>query len=261
MFSICDYVYFSIGCAINVNRDLGEPQPLLIRPHTSEFVVPRTSAGIIRMRRGEPIELYCSDGFRGIEGGKTIIATCLGGSNFRINNDEREFNEISCNKRNPDHTARRTNRVCRGGEIAQIGYNIGSRWLNLMDICHDPQVAVTHWVLHTQDPWNRGVQRGYPRIAFIQGDFFDNMPVNNLYMRGRQRRTIGSILGSMQLANDLIEESGDLFLARGHLAARTDYIFGTHQQATFYFLNAAPQWQTFNGLYSSRNLHSDLLLI
>lgn len=38
-----------------------------------------------------------------------------------------------------------------------------------------------------------------------------------------------------------------MFLSRGHLAARTDFIYGIHQQASFYFLNAAPQWQTFNG--------------
>lgn len=36
-------------------------------------------------------------------------------------------------------------------------------------------------------------------------------------------------------------------MSRGHLAARSDFIYGVHQQASFYFLNAAPQWQTFNG--------------
>lgn len=36
------------------------------------------------------------------------------------------------------------------------------------------------------------------------------------------------------------------FLARGHLAAKTDFIYATGQRASFYFINAAPQWQPFN---------------
>lgn len=207
---------------------------------------PRTGAGIIRLNRNAAVELFCSSGFRGIETTATsLMATCLGGRNFRVNGDEVEFSDIACN-RPVEHTARRTERKCPGGEIAQIGYNVDQRWLNLMDICHDPVMAVTHWVHHAQEPFNRGNQRGYPRIQFIQGDFFDRMQVNSLYTRNRQRRAIGNILRSQQLALDLVKPTGDLFMSRGHLAARTDFIFGTQQQATFYFLNAAPQWHTFN---------------
>lgn len=36
------------------------------------------------------------------------------------------------------------------------------------------------------------------------------------------------------------------FLARGHLAAMTDFISANEQRATFLFINMAPQWQTFN---------------
>ena len=36
------------------------------------------------------------------------------------------------------------------------------------------------------------------------------------------------------------------FLARGHLAAKSDFVFATAQRATFFFTNAAPQWQPFN---------------
>jgi len=38
-----------------------------------------------------------------------------------------------------------------------------------------------------------------------------------------------------------------VYLARGHLSAKTDFVFGAAQQASFFFVNAAPQWQTFNG--------------
>jgi len=40
---------------------------------------------------------------------------------------------------------------------------------------------------------------------------------------------------------------GNYFLSRGHLAANADFVYGSAQRATFWFLNVAPQWQTFNG--------------
>jgi len=37
------------------------------------------------------------------------------------------------------------------------------------------------------------------------------------------------------------------FLSRGHLVAKADFVYGAQQRSTFWFLNVAPQWQTFNG--------------
>jgi DNA/RNA endonuclease G (NUC1) len=58
---------------------------------------------------------------------------------------------------------------------------------------------------------------------------------------------LSTILGSTEIGNQLIAPTGDLFLSRGHLTARVDFVFATQQQATFWLTNAAPQWQTFNG--------------
>jgi DNA/RNA endonuclease G (NUC1) len=37
-------------------------------------------------------------------------------------------------------------------------------------------------------------------------------------------------------------------IARGHLAAKSDFVFAPLKDATYYYYNAAPQWQGFNGL-------------
>lgn len=118
----------------------------------------------------------------------------------------------------------------------------------LYTVCHNVDDGVTRWVHYTQNPENQGFQRAFGNIDFIQGPlFYSGLSVNNLYTRNQQRRTIATILGSDRLAGELIQPSGDLFLSRGHLAARSDFIFGNHQLASFYFVNAAPQWQSFNG--------------
>lgn len=69
------------------------------------------------------------------------------------------------------------------------------------------------------------------------------MAVNTMYTEVSQKAAIAGYVGD-ELADKYVTTSQ--FLARGHLAAKTDFIYATGQRATFYFINAAPQWQPFN---------------
>ena len=44
-----------------------------------------------------------------------------------------------------------------------------------------------------------------------------------------QRETIGILVGSEELAEDYVEESGDVYMARGHLAPKADFMYTTWQ--------------------------------
>lgn len=95
-------------------------------------------------------------------------------------------------------------------------------------------------------PNNAYHQRNVERIFFIQGDFYHGLRPDTLYSKFVQRKTIARILGSEDLASEIILDDSELYLARGHLAAKADYVFASQQLATFYYINAAPQWQSFN---------------
>lgn len=226
---------------------MGEPQPLLLRPGTEEFPMPATSNGWVRFEHQEQLELFCSNGFRRPFSGNSISAECLNGTRFLVGTDDFTFEDFMCADL-PIHTARHTNRTCfNGNTIAEIGMEVDNRWVHLMDVCHDAVQAVNLWVHFEQKPGNLGFQRGFPRIQFIQGNFYRGMDVNAMYTTGRQRRTIADLLNSTALSWDIIQNDNDIFLARGHMAARTDYVYGVQQQASFYYINAAPQFQSFNG--------------
>lgn len=228
---------------------MGEPQPLLLQPDSNEFLTPSGSDGTVYMKPRQEIELYCTDGFRYPYSGDTIYATCIEDDRFLYHGEEYIFNEFICNKL-PKHTARHTKIPCGGifssANIAEIGFEVDERFIHMIDVCHDDKTANTLWTHYYQRPNNAMYQSGFPRIQFIQGNFYPGLSVNNLYTIAQQRRTIAKILGSDDLSWEMVPEKGNIYLARGHMCAKTDFIYGIQQQATFYFINVAPQWQSFN---------------
>lgn len=120
-------------------------------------------------------------------------------------------------------------------------------WIPIYEICHDNKTASTLWTHHQLTPKSQHFQRSVDRVSFLKGNFYKGLSPNTLYSKYDQRITIGKILGSITIAEDIISADSDLFLARGHLAAKSDFIFGTDQTLTFYYINVAPQWQSFNG--------------
>lgn len=238
------------ACTINVNGDLGEPQPLLLRPGTSQIFYPSSRAGIVNLNDNEQIELYCSSGFAAPSGAtNSIIATCTTSNQFLFNGNRYNFITFACNGF-VAHTARKTGARCyNNGYVVEHGFPVGSdRFVKVYDVCHDEVSEANYYASYKFTPANDGFQSGYPRPNFITGGFFGGKNVDNLYSRVTQRNTLADIVGSYDLALKYIEETSDVFLARGHMAAKADFIYGNEHRATFYFTNTMPQWQKFNAL-------------
>lgn len=105
MFSAC------LGCTINVNKDLADPQPLIVRPGTSAFVYPEDKTGIINLEKDQEVEIYCTaTGFKIPEGaGNSVIAKCIEGTYFEVSGMAYTFKDFTC-KTIPYHIARKTGR-------------------------------------------------------------------------------------------------------------------------------------------------------
>ena len=235
-----------------MNEDLSNPQPLLIQPGTNQFVRPQGTDGRIYLDAAASIELYCTKSFQApFENVTLLLATCVRKDVFRIGQKDIRFAALTC-KDHPAHSARRTGRKCyKGATEVEIGFEIkrgplNSTFLRMMDLCHDEVIETTHYTHFNMTASSFAFQRGVSRPHFITGEFFEKRDVNQLYSVNGQRIAMEHLLGQSRVI-DLFNGRRNFFLARGHMMAKADALFGAHQRGTFYFVNSAPQWQSFNG--------------
>ena len=70
-----------------------------------------------------------------------------------------------------------------------------------------------------------------------------------LFKKKNQKSAVKKILGSNTIDGTTIIEtsaSGTNYFAKGHLSPDAGFVYNVMQDATYYFLNVAPQFQSFN---------------
>lgn len=258
----------ALGCQVDINLNLANPQPLFIRPGTEQIFHPNDRRGIIEMSASQEMELFCTNGFATPSGltGNLIRISCSSGTRFFLNGIFYNFNEFTC--RNwPTSVAQRritTTRCFNQSSIIDVGFQVKNRFLTVFSACHNPRSEQNYYTEYRLTPTSDGQERNVIRPGWRQGDFYPGKNVDDLHTRNQQRATIDVILSSSTQAKRFVEEANsEVFLARGHLAAMSDFISANEQRSTFFFINTAPQWQTFNNgnwlaiEMSTRRLASD----
>lgn len=170
---------------------------------------------------------------------------CTENNEFLHDKIKYSFVDFECYSKLPLNVARRTEKRCYNDAIViEVGFEVQDRFLKLFEICHDEKIEQTYYTSYQLLPASPHIESGINRPSFKQGDFFIGKKIDSLYVN--QISIASGILGSESLANKYINKSTEIYLARGHITAMADFIFAPHQVATFWFVNVAPQWQSFN---------------
>lgn len=237
----------SAACQIDINSHTGSPQPLYIRPNTQEFFHPSDRRGLIELNVNQQIEMFCVQFNSPVDASGLIVAECVGGTTFRFNGILYDFRDFSCRNWPVSIAVRTTQRCYNNAVIVNVGFQVNERFLRVYTSCHDTILETNHYTQYQLTPRSDANQRSVTRPSWRQLDFFPGKNVDNLHTRVTQRETIARILESQSMADFFIEQpNSEIFLARGHIAAMTDFILANEQRSTFLFINTMPQWQTFN---------------
>lgn len=155
---------------------------------------------------------------------------------------------------------RLTNNTCEeDNQEIEVGFFINSTYVRHLRICFNNTKHVTLYSHFELPPNIRGRQSNFPRPSWVNGYFYNfggnasNYDANALVTVVNQIATISKLIGyNSTTENPYVNSSADLYLARGHLTAKADFVFGSQQRLTFYMVSRT---RHFFFLYSSVNTY------
>ncbi|KAK7793260.1 hypothetical protein R5R35_003482 [Gryllus longicercus] len=249
---------FLLGCAGVATADcsvplkqLSERPPLLLRPggplNVSGFAAPDADH-VVRLSANGSLLLACpgpgnqllfanrTSGFR------QVNVTCARDSVVTVRSAEVDLRTVQC-LRHAERTAEKDGkRRCGAGARGlrmRIGFRLLTGFLELVAACFDDQLLSPIYSNYTLVHSIAGKRPGGEHAVFRTGGVFGAVSPRRQYEL--QNQTLQALLGAawQRTANDS--------LTRGHLASRAGFVFWPQKRATFFYVNAAPQWRSING--------------
>ncbi|KAF7285417.1 hypothetical protein GWI33_010666 [Rhynchophorus ferrugineus] len=224
----------------------------LILDKNRHVMYPLSRSNKVTLNSGEIIQICCS-GNNILYNNKLIKSECisigcLADDGFMFNGDSIEFDGLKCHQI-PSNIIKYTNKTCGGhGSELVIGYDLKQGFITQITICFD-NINLTPIYAHHTIVRSIGYRdSNVPRIYFQDNGFY-TLPVtlDYLYQKDNQRRIVNALVQIDENSDKYVRRSGDLFINRGHLAAKGDFVYAFQQMATFHYPNSSPQWASFNG--------------
>ncbi|KZC09391.1 hypothetical protein WN55_11134, partial [Dufourea novaeangliae] len=239
----------SVSIGYGNNGDLKEPQPLILKEHDKDFLYPnKDELRTVALNTGDSIYVACPGKGNHINGvnDQEARVICRNQKLFVLAGQERTFSSITCVYK-PEISTRIMPRNCLGSYTSlAIGFQLRDKFLPTIEVCRNDNTYETYYTKFQLSNNIKHYQQGYPRQVqpnWRQETHFNGMDMSRLYNRDVQSSAIGNSLGFGKPDSRV---NAQQYLSRGHLTAKTDFLYGRQQDTTFTYLNAAPQWATFN---------------
>lgn len=233
---------------MSLKHDFKPIQPLLLNHKGANILYP-SSAGVIKLRINEKAQIACP--------GSSVF---VNGQNYGIN-----LLEIKCSQNNQFQIANNVLIIksinCGSKLVAQL-QNAGEERGYIKIAVRFPVGELSPQIVHYFDYKSKATAYSMYSIVstvktqmncwqssyFTEDQFYEDLGdyMNDIYPKDKQRQTINSLVGLPLKSTKYIQDTGEMYLAKGHLAANCDFVYEAQQQATYYYVNVAPQWQTFN---------------
>lgn len=243
----------SLGCSIDLSSGSPSYPPHLIDSNmTVVLPIMVSSRRTIVLDLGQEVTVACVGTGNKITltGTQLSPAVCTANNKLQLQSNglEYSYSQLGCASRNREVLVETGTCANGAGTVITFGWQAGEDFIPLYESCHDKVQALNYFTINYIVGRSADADdKNHDRPSFSQGGYYPGLDVNNLYSTATQTATIAEIVGSSALAGQYINQGANLFFSRGHMAPDGDFIDWSSQDASYYFMNVAPQWQTFNG--------------
>lgn len=256
------------GCRFSLKRDIPKPTPIILSATESKILYPDTD-GFLHLHKNEQFRLLCTgtkfeDKF--IESDE-ILVSCRKGRMVQLDNRAVSLRKLQCHGY-PKSATRQIGTGCYNNSettiLIEIGFQVPlthSIWKAVKNfftftkddgfivqykVCFDNATKNNVYSLYEKSMLGEsGYQVNKERGTFRE-DYY-HFRVTEYYHWRTEQLTLAEILNSTELASTYVRGDRVRYISRGHVTPRADFVYGFEQVATMYYVNAAPQWQQFNG--------------
>ena len=174
-------------------------------------------------------------------------ATCASsGSSLQVGTQSLAYSALGCTTAVKE-TIKETGTCSTSGTQIEIGWQVSTTFINQITVCHVQTNDNTLYTIDTIPGANVAADdKANERPSFRKGNYFVGVDVDTAYSQAGQLAVVSGIVGSDTLGAQYIDVGNSYYFARGHLAPDADFIDAGSQDASYYYINAAPQWQSFN---------------
>ncbi|XP_060527004.1 uncharacterized protein LOC132702429 [Cylas formicarius] len=235
-------------CSLHVTHPSVEqylPVPLSAEPPYT-IIIPRK--GHIHLRHGQTLNLVCP----GEKNRLSLDPTekihepqCENLSILKLNGINQPLSNFKCSIIVKGQVNKQLRPCASGkGTLYDIGHKLPSgQWVGLITVCHDSNSGSTFYTKHQLI----GSEIEYASKSTYRPEFSKEglgIDASYMYLISSQKEAFTITLNSTDLADIYIRQNS--FLVKGHLAPHADFLLATSQYSTYFYLNAAPKWQSVN---------------
>lgn len=223
--------------------------PLFLNQERSLYVLQKPTGSNFQWKKGESISVGCANSKNKLATANVNLAnvSCVIGEQFRLNSKKVTFGDLNCSS-SLSASIKAQNRPCAGGtgKLFDIGFEVlGVPFIKYFQSCYNDAKAS---VLYTEHELLGGsidvAQIDNDRPGFKVGELKTKVRFSSVYTQSSQRNRLATLLGSEEVAQRYI--SSGSFFAKGHLTPDGDAVLDTWADATYFYINAAPEWQVIN---------------
>ncbi|XP_069997205.1 uncharacterized protein [Penaeus vannamei] len=239
-------------CSWNKDTDFPEFPPIMLDA-SFEIVRPAMEGDlrVVRVSAGAQLTLACPGSEIANLGSVAVDVTCGGGDLLVVDGTEWRLHELGCTKKDKESIHRNLGSCGDGGAgvFEGIGFEIygPESFYELIRVCFDPSAETTLYSEHVVRGANIAAKDiDSSRPSFKSSSGFFSVSMSTCYTQNSQSALMKTLLGDEDLANTILNPGEQLYFAKGHLAPDADFVTEAEQDATYYYINAVPQWQVFN---------------